>query len=161
MQEAPDDLGGRQAVCVQCDRPFEVPPATYRTVLLPWEDRPPTPAPEEDEPPPIPSAPPTRHSRPSARRQWDEREQEDEEDDYCRRPRRPRRGRYDEFRCPFCGSRDEPRITKKFGGASIALVIIGILFWPLIIIAILIQENWLTCRECGAKVRQVDGGYNF
>ena len=47
------------------------------------------------------------------------------------------------------------------GGASIALIVVGIFFWPLILVAILLQESWLTCRECGKKVRQVDAGYSF
>jgi transcription elongation factor Elf1 len=161
--QASDDQGGRRVACAECGRPFEAPAATYSTVVLPWDDRAGA-AQSSAEPPPLPEDEQDRpHRRPPP--EVDELEEVDEDNDYRRRrPRDRRRDRYDRygrFRCPFCGSRDEPRITKKLGGASIALIIVGIFFWPLILIAILLQETWLTCRECGERVRQVDGNYSF
>ena len=48
----------------------------------------------------------------------------------------------------------------RFGGASIALLIIGLIFWPLIIVAFFVQEKW-TCAPtaancCGRRGRASD-----
>jgi DNA-directed RNA polymerase subunit RPC12/RpoP len=79
----------------------------------------------------------------------------DDDDDYDL-PRRRRRSR---IACPRCGCRDYPRQTTKLGGASIALLIIGILFWPLIIVALLLQEKWEVCSNCGEQLRQTGTGF--
>jgi hypothetical protein len=88
--------------------------------------------------------------RPRRRPRW-----EDEDDDYPRfRRRRPL------YRpCPRCGCEDRPRQVKKFGGASIALLVIGIIFWPLILVAFFVQEIWDECPECGERLRQVGTGF--
>jgi hypothetical protein len=77
-----------------------------------------------------------------------------DDEDYDR-PRRRRRGNRS---CPQCGCSDYPRQMTKFGSTSTALVILGIIFWPLIIVAFLVQEKWEVCPECGEKLRQTGTG---
>jgi hypothetical protein len=83
------------------------------------------------------------------------RSRDDENDECDRRRRRPRSYRP----CPRCGCRDYPRQVTKLGSASIALLIIGILFWPLIIVALLMQEKWEVCPDCGEQLRQTGTGF--
>jgi hypothetical protein len=78
---------------------------------------------------------------------------DDEESDQPRRRPRARRP------CPECGCTDYPRAVTRFGSTSIALVILGILFWPLIIVAFFVQEKWEVCPECGNKLRQTGTGF--
>lgn len=83
------------------------------------------------------------------------RDYEDGDDD----DRRRRRGRRASRPCPRCGCTDYPRQTTHFGGTSIALLIVGIIFWPLIIVAFFVQEKWDVCSECGEKLRQTGTGF--
>jgi hypothetical protein len=46
-----------------------------------------------------------------------------------------------------------------FGATSTTLLILGIFFWPLIIVAFLVQEKWDVCPECGEKLRQTGTGF--
>jgi hypothetical protein len=87
--------------------------------------------------------------RPRRRPRW-----EDEDDDYPQRRRRPY------YRpCPRCGCDDRPRQVKKFGSMSIIFLVIGIIFWPLILVAFFVQEIWDECPECGERLRQVGSGF--
>ena len=61
--------------------------------------------------------------------------------------------------CPRCGCTDYPRQQTRFGGASIALLVVGIIFWPLLIVAFLVQEKWDVCPDCGEKLRQTGTGF--
>ncbi|HJT76850.1 MAG TPA: hypothetical protein VJ739_06570 [Gemmataceae bacterium] len=79
-----------------------------------------------------------------------------DDDDY---DRRRRRGRPAYRPCPECGCTDYPRQTTEFGGTSIALLIIGIIFWPLIIVSFFVQEKWDVCPECGEKLRRTGTGF--
>jgi DNA-directed RNA polymerase subunit RPC12/RpoP len=77
---------------------------------------------------------------------------EEEEDD---RPRRRRRY----HPCPECGCTARPRQRTKFGGTSVALLVCGVLFWPLLIAAFLVQEKWDVCPECGEWLEQTGTGF--
>lgn len=124
-------------------------PPVPRTIVVPTE--------------PLPADPPARSpeqpqevddDRPRVRRR-SRRGDDDDDDDYDRPRRRRREGRP----CPRCGCTDYPRQVTKFGGASIALLIIGIFFWPLILVAFFIQEKWEACPDCGEKLRQIGTGF--
>ncbi len=91
--------------------------------------------------------------RPRRRRR--RRADEEEVDDY----RYPRRRGAAYRPCPRCGCTDYPRQQTRFGGASIALLIIGILFLPLIIVAFFVQEKWDVCPDCGELLRQTGTGF--
>jgi hypothetical protein len=67
--------------------------------------------------------------RPHRRRRYEE-----DDDD---RPRRWSRSRPP---CRRCGCADYPRQMTKFGAASIVLLVVGIIFWPLLIVAFFLQE---------------------
>jgi hypothetical protein len=100
-------------------------------------------------------------SPPQARRAEDVEDAEDVDDRHSRRSRSRPRDWEDEddrpprrrFRCPFCGSSTRPYPQKHFGTTSILLVCIGIIFWPLIIVAFFVQEEWLACGDCGERIR--------
>jgi DNA-directed RNA polymerase subunit RPC12/RpoP len=175
--EASAEQGGSKVACPTCGQRLLVPPPSReRTALAPRVEGGGT------EPPAIPSlepfrAPPTVASAPPRaelkaddrdeppprkpgryddrpdddrrRREWD-----DDDDD---RPRRRRRG-YDYAPCPRCGCTDRPHQTKKLGPAGIALLIAGIIFWPLLIVCIFMQETWETCPACGERIRQIGSG---
>jgi hypothetical protein len=79
----------------------------------------------------------------------------DEEDD----DRRHRRGQRGYRPCPRCGCTDYPRQTTHFGGASIALLVVGLFFWPLLIAAFFVQEKWDACPDCGEKLKQTGTGF--
>jgi hypothetical protein len=87
------------------------------------------------------------------------RDYDDEYDDfeYDRPPRRRRRRSYPP--CPRCGCTAYPRQTTRFGGASITLLVIGIFFWPLIIVALFLQEKWDVCADCGEPFEQTGTGF--
>lgn len=91
--------------------------------------------------------------RPRPRR----RKRADDEDDGDYPIARRRRASYRP--CPRCGCTDYPRQQTRFGGASIALLIVGIIFWPLLIVAFFVQEKWDVCPDCGEKLRQTGTGF--
>jgi predicted RNA-binding Zn-ribbon protein involved in translation (DUF1610 family) len=183
--EAPAEQGGAKVSCPQCGQRMLIPPPRDRTLLAPRvEDGaavpttlsvpvPPSLAPYR--PPPTVSEAPVRPSSPEPpAEQLEEIPEANEivDDDRDRSRRRPRRWDEDDgqgrFRrrwrtdfepCPRCGCTDYPRQTTRFGTASIVLIIIGIFFWPLIIVAFLVQEKWDVCADCGERLRQTGTGF--
>jgi hypothetical protein len=179
---AQDGAAGAKLNCPDCGQRLQIPvppPPVNKTVLGTLEEQPnrtvlgklespaepgtPVPTAQAGAVPPVPRTilvetpvPPdamddleeVEDARPRRRRS----REHDEDDD---RPPRRRRVRP----CPQCGCTDYPWQTTKFGSASIALVILGILFWPLIIVAFLVQEKWEVCAECGEKLRQTGTGF--
>jgi DNA-directed RNA polymerase subunit RPC12/RpoP len=127
------------------------PPAVPRTILVQT-------ALPADEPPRSGHAidePEEADSDAARRRRRRRRDYDDDDDDYDP----PRRRRRTSRPCPRCGCTDYPRQTTRFGGASIALLVVGILFWPLLIVAFLVQEKWDVCPDCGEKLRQTGTGF--
>ncbi len=88
------------------------------------------------------------------RRRWDE---DDEREDDRPRSRRRRRDEYDEFTCFACDYRGRPRHVKEMAEMAWVLIVIGILFWPLLVLGILMRETWEVCPDCGRRGRKVGG----
>jgi DNA-directed RNA polymerase subunit RPC12/RpoP len=122
------------------------PPPVRRTIIV---DAPPPLAEAASDPSEESEIPEVEPVRPRRRRRYEE----DDEDD---RPRRRLRSR---SACPRCGCTDYQRQTTKFGTASIVLLVFGIIFWPLLIIAFALQEKWDVCPDCGEKLRQTGTGF--
>jgi DNA-directed RNA polymerase subunit RPC12/RpoP len=152
---AREEEAGSNLRCPHCGQRLRVPaPAPNKTVPGKLDDpfnRPVLVEPEEPEE--LLEAEIIEESLPRQRTR--RRDDDDEEEDQERRPRRRRS--YPP--CPNCGCTDPPRQTTKFGGTSIAMLIIGLFFWPLIIVAFLMQEKWDVCAECGEKFEQTGTGF--
>ena len=138
--------GERPETVPSSPRQITEPPPVRRTLLVdpipPLAEAAPEPSAETD----IPEVEPV---RPRRRRRYEE----DDEDD---RPRRRPRTR---SACPRCGCTDYPRQTTKFGVPSIILLVVGVIFWPLLIVAFFLLEKWDVCQECGEKLRQTGTGF--
>jgi DNA-directed RNA polymerase subunit RPC12/RpoP len=151
---AQDEEAGSKLHCPHCGQRLQIPePPPNKTVLGKIDEAANKTVLGKSEPPvlEVVDNPPPRRRRP--RRDYED----DEDDDRDRRPRRRRRRTHPP--CPRCGCTDYPRQTTRFGGASIALVIIGIFFWPLIIVAFFVQEKWDVCAECGERLEQTGTGF--
>jgi len=104
----------------------------------------------------------------SSRRNYD-----DDEGD--RRPRRSRRrddeddeddrdyardGSRVKITCPRCDYVGRPEVRKEMAENAWLFIIIGVFFLPLLILGVLMKEQWEACPECGKKIRKF-GGMTF
>jgi len=70
-------------------------------------------------------------------------------DEYDDRPARRRGG----FRCPFCGSREEPLTRSQISAAGwVTFAILLAFCFPLFWIGLLIKEDVYECYECRRKI---------
>jgi len=152
---------GSEAPCPGCGQRLLIPPPVRTDPgpvpvpsLEPYR-APPTIASAPPRPDALPEPPPPpRPARPDEQDDDRRRTRDDDEEDHPRRRRR-----WDEYQpCPRCGCTDRPYQTKKLGTAGIALLIAGIIFWPLLIVCIFMQETWETCPRCGERIRQIGSG---
>jgi LITAF-like zinc ribbon domain len=85
------------------------------------------------------------------------RERDHVRDDFVRDDYREDRPRKREMTCPECGCQDVPDEVKDMSEISWVLIVIGIFFWPLLIIGILMKDTWEVCPECRKRLRKVAG----
>ena len=137
---------GEKVVCPQCGQKLRAAPAVNRTVLVNPEkdlaafDRSPLVA--------LPVEPVEATSRRGDREIRPD--DEDRHDDRLRRSERRRR-----YRCPHCDSPERPRLSKEMGQTAWVLLAVGIMFWPLILVALLccMEEKW-RCPECREELER-------
>lgn len=79
----------------------------------------------------------------------------DRDDEGYDRDDRDRSVRRREVRCPSCGCRDVPILSKEMAENAWLFIVLGILFWPLIIVGVLMKETWEVCPECRRKIKKV------
>jgi DNA-directed RNA polymerase subunit RPC12/RpoP len=181
---AQDREAGGKLNCPHCGQRLQVPvPPPNKTMLGELEDRanrtvlgtlenaaaPSPPQTDGGKPPPMPRTTLVESVLPADAPEWLEEVEEEkpsrrrqsryDEDDEEDRPRMRRRGRPVYAPCPECGCADRPRQVKHFGSTSITLLILGIFFWPLIIVAFFVQEIWEVCPACGERLRQTGTGF--
>jgi hypothetical protein len=85
------------------------------------------------------------------------RDQDDSDEDYQRPARRLRR-RDRDCECPNCGAVDDAYERKEMAPEGwIVLVVLLLTFFPLFFLGLLMKQNYLVCRECGYKIRKLDG----
>jgi hypothetical protein len=158
----PDDWLGERVNCPECNKLITLSrPERGR----PWEDEK-----EEREPPRSryrgdeedpDREPPRRRSR-----------DDDEEDDRDRRVRRSVRRRDDddeyddrfvtdrprrEITCPRCDYVGRPDVTQEMAENFWLFIVLGIFFWPLLILGILMKQKWEVCPDCRHKLRKLGG----
>ena len=128
--ESLESQAGRKVACPTCGQRMQVPwPAKNKTLV-----------PELDE------AEPVRRGR----------GYEDDED-YRRPARRPHRRERD-CECPNCGTVDDAYERKEIAPEGwVVLVVLLVTFFPLFFLGLLMKQNYLVCRECGYKIRKLDG----
>lgn len=171
--DVPDTYAGQKVQCPDCGQKLAIPPKERnKTVLAEREwDEPVRKVRDEDDDRHRDREDEDRHrDRDDDRsRRVSRRDDRDDYDDRDRRGSRDRRRdddrdwrdddrdwRDDERRyvvCRNCGWDDLPRRETKISGAGIVLIVIGIFFWPLIIVGIFMREEWDVCRDCGTKMR--------
>ncbi len=141
-----EDRAGQKFVCPKCDGAMMLPGAEPQPVSRTNAPEQPPPLPPEFVPPPV--LMPTKSSR------YDARDEVEEDDEPPRRSKRRRSSRDDYgFRCPFCNSDRRPIRQEKIstGGwvtFAILLAFCPLLFW----IGLLIKEEYMQCRDCGAPI---------
>jgi hypothetical protein len=164
----PSSLGdsGRQVPLtipgLEIPAPAPAAPDPYRPIRFDLDAGPARQPPEAPEqppaPPPAPPPSPPAYPPPVLTPADQLEEWEELEDDRPRRRRRPREwDDYDDrprrrYGCRYCGCDWPPQTRKRFGGASMALLCIGIIFRPLIIVAFFVQDEWRECADCGARL---------
>jgi hypothetical protein len=130
--EWPDDWGGEKVDCPSCHRPMKL--------AHPRRGR------DEDE-----------DEGRDERLEVTRRRFRDEEDDRDYRDDRPgRRGR---IVCMGCDYRGRPEILKVMSETAWVLIVIGLFFWPLIIVGALMRDTWEVCPECGRRIRKVGSSF--
>jgi DNA-directed RNA polymerase subunit RPC12/RpoP len=81
----------------------------------------------------------------------------DDDEDHQRPARRLRR-RERSCECPNCGSVGDAYERKEIAQEGwIVMVVLLLTFFPLFFLGLLMKQNYLICRECGYKIRKLDG----
>jgi DNA-directed RNA polymerase subunit RPC12/RpoP len=148
--ESLESQAGRKVACPTCGQRMAVPwPAKKKTVVAELD--------EDDEPAPrrgYDNYPPARYREDDNRGR---RYADDDDDDYQRPGRRLRR-RERNCECPNCGAVGETYERKEIAQEGwIVLVVLLLTFFPLFFLGLLMKQNYLICRECGYKIRKLDG----
>jgi DNA-directed RNA polymerase subunit RPC12/RpoP len=82
----------------------------------------------------------------------------EDEDDENQRPVRRLRRRERNCECPNCGTVGDAYERKEIAQEGwIVMVVLVLTFFPLFFLGLLMKQNYLICRECGYKIRKLDG----
>lgn len=61
--------------------------------------------------------------------------------------------------CPGCGSKEQPNRRQEVSivGWILFFMLLLFLFWPVCWLGFFFKDTWEICRECGWRIRKVDG----